>query len=135
MPLEAVAVLEANTIAPLAVTFVDLFDDLGTGDLRYSAAARTFSGHEVVIEGYLAQSHGTPFHLSLVDQEGICPDCAGVPVAIIALPGARAPFVENGGGGAVRVIGRLDYGLRIHNGVASMLRIEGAAVLPRDGKA
>jgi hypothetical protein len=33
------------------------------------------------------------------------------------------------------VIGRLDYGFRIDAGVASILRIEGAAVLPVDASA
>jgi hypothetical protein len=35
-----------------------------------------------------------------------------------------------GDDGPVRVRGRLDWGLRVDDGIASMLRIENAAVLP-----
>ena len=113
--------------APLALRFEDLFDQVGTFELRYSAAARELSGREIVIKGYLAHAHGPHALLSLVDQQGLCPDCS--PVAAIALLGAKAPM-RGGDDGPVRVRGRLDYGLRIDGGVASMLRIENAAVLP-----
>ena len=76
----------------------------------------------MVIEGFLSRSHGPHSTVSLVDQPGLCPDCSPVPAAVIALPGMRAPMRE--GDGAVRVAGRLDYGLRIADGVASLLRIE-----------
>jgi hypothetical protein len=109
----------------LALRFADLFDAVGTFEVRYSAAARRLDGRDVVIEGYLSHAHGA--RLSLVDQQGLCPDCS--PVAAIALPGARAPM-RAGEEGRVRVRGRLGYGLRIDGGVASMLRIEQAAVLP-----
>jgi hypothetical protein len=107
---------------PLAVTFADLFDHLGTPDISYSAAARDLSGRAVVIEGYLSRSHGFHSTVSLVDQPGLCPDCSPAPAAVIALPDLRAPMQE--GDGAVRVAGRLDYGLRVVDGVASLLRIE-----------
>ena len=87
------------------------------------------SGREVVIDGFLSQPHGFSHTLSLVDQLGACPDCSPAPVAVIALPGARAPMWA-GEEGAVRVAGRLDYGLRIADGVASMLRIEAARLSP-----
>lgn len=110
---------------PLVLRFDDLFDHAGTLDLRYSASVRELSGREVVIEGYLSQSHGPQRRWSLVDQQGVCPDCSPVPA--IALPGARAPM-RAGDEGAVRVRGRLDYGLRIDDGVASMLRIDNATI-------
>lgn len=114
---------------PLAVTFADLFDDLGTVDVRYSAAAQGLSGREVMIEGFLSLPHGFTSILSLVDQPGACPDCSPVPVAVIALPGTRPPMRAGEEEDTVRVVGKLDYGLRIADGVASMLRIEAARLL------
>src|SRR5262245_24693211 len=101
---------EDAELSPLAVSFVDLFDHLGTLDIRYSDAARELSGRAVVIEGFLSRSHGPHSTVSLVDQPGLCPDCSPVPAAVIALPGVCA---LHEGDGAVRVAGRLDYGLRI----------------------
>ena len=118
----------ADHAAPLLLLrFEDLFEGVGTLDLRYSAAARELSGRAVVIEGYLTRAHGPHPRWSLVDQPGACPDCS--PVAAIALPDACAPM-QAGDDGRVRVTGRLDYGLRVDDGVAAMLRIEAAAVLP-----
>jgi hypothetical protein len=65
--------------------------------------------------------------LLLVDQPGLCPDCSPVPAAVITLPGASCAPRE-GDERPVRVVGRLDYGFRIDAGVASFLRIEGAAL-------
>src|SRR6187551_1561033 len=93
----------------LAVTFADLFDQLGTSELRYSPAAQQLSGRDIVIDGFLSHAHGPEPTLSLVDQLGACPDCSPVPVATIALPGARAPM-RAGDDGVVRVIGKLEYG-------------------------
>ena len=112
---------------PLVVRFEDLFDHVGTFDVRYGAAARELSGRDVVIEGYLAHAHGPHRPLSLVDQQGVCPDCS--PVAAISLIGAVVPMPA-GDDGPVRVRGRLDYGFRLDDGTASMLRIENAAVQP-----
>src|SRR5437899_11057625 len=102
---ESAPIAEGSAAAPLALRFADLFDHLGTMDLRYSAAARALSGSEVVIEGYLSRSHG--LEPALVDQPSVCPDCSPG-VATIALTGARMPLQE-GQDGAVRVTGRLDY--------------------------
>lgn len=110
---------------PLAVRFEDLFDQVGTFDVRYGTAARELSGRDVVIEGYLAHAHGPHRLLSLVDRPGGCPDCS--PVAAISLIGAIVPM-RAGDDGPVRVSGRLDYGFRIDDGTASMLRIESASV-------
>jgi hypothetical protein len=120
--------------APLVLGFADLFDHLGTDDLRYSTRAQTLSGREVTIEGFLSHAHGPRQTMLLVDQPGLCPDCSPAPAAVITLPGASS-FPQEGEARAVRVIGRLDYGFRIDAGVASMLRIEGAAVLPVDASA
>lgn len=127
---ESPPIAEGSAAAPRALRFADLFDHLGTMDLRYSAAARALSGSDVVIEGYLSRSHG--LEPALVDQPGVCPDCSPA-VATIALTGARMPLQE-GQDGAVRVTGRLDYGFRIDAGVASFLRIEAALVEPLAGE-
>ena len=113
--------------APLAVGFADLFDHLGTDDLRYSAAARELSERAIAIDGFLAHAHGPRPAVLLVDEPGLCPDCAPAPAAVITLLGVRA-HPQEGEPRTVRVVGRLDYGFRIEGGVASMLRIEDAAV-------
>jgi hypothetical protein len=111
----------------LTVGFSDLFDQLGTDEVRYSGAAKKLSGREVEIKGFLSHAHGPRPSVLLVDQPGICPDCAAVPPAVITLQGAT-PLLNEGGEQPVRVVGRLDYGFRIDAGVASFLRIEEAAV-------
>jgi hypothetical protein len=116
---------------PLALGFSDLFDHLGTDELRYSDAAKTLSGSEISIEGFLSHAHGPRPAMLLVDQAGLCPDCSAVPAAAISLVGA-APVPQEGEAQAVRVVGRLDYGFRIDDGVASFIRIEGAVVAPRE---
>ena len=108
---------------PLVVQFADLFDHLGTVDLRYGAAVAALDGRDVVIEGYLSHPHLPGHDLSLVDQPGLCPDCSPVPAAAICLPGASAPLTADEGPRLMRVNGRLEFGLRIVNGTASMLRI------------
>jgi hypothetical protein len=118
-------------LAPLAVSFADLFDSLGTDDLRYSTAAQTLSGRDVAIEGFLAHAHGPRGTMLLVDQPGLCPDCSPSPAAVITLCGASA-FPQEGEARPVRVTGRLDYGFRIDGGTASILRIEEAAVSPAE---
>ena len=115
---------------PLVVQFADLFDHLGTFDLRYSATMAALDGRDVVIEGYLSHPHVPGGDLSLVDQPGLCPDCSPVPAAAICLPGARAPLTADDGPRLMRVRGRLEFGLRIVNGAASMLRIMASTVRP-----
>jgi hypothetical protein len=109
---------------PLALGFADLFDHLGTDALRYSAAARELSGRDVAIAGFLSHPHGPRASLMLVDQPGLCPDCSPAPAAAIALIPPAGEERE------VRVVGRLDYGFRIDDGIASMLRIEAAKLVP-----
>src|ERR1044072_2149119 len=114
---------------PLTLGFADLFDHLGPDEVRYSAAAKDLSGRDVAIEGFLSPAHGPRPALLLVDQPGLCPDCSPVPAAVITLPRASCAPRE-GDGRPVRVVGRLDSGFRIDAGVASILRIEGAALEP-----
>ena len=114
---------------PLALGFADLFDHLGTDEVRYSASAQTLSGRDVAIEGFLSHAHGSRDSMLLVDQPGVCPDCSPAPAAVITLQGTSS-FPQEGDVRPVRVIGRLDYGFRIDAGVASILRIEQAAVYP-----
>lgn len=119
---------ERSTDKPAAreVTFAELFDALGTDSLGYGAGAKSLSGSRIAIEGFLSHSHGFDRSISLVHEPGLCPDCAGVPVAVIALPDVALTPRE--GARPVRVVGRLDFGLRIVGGTASMLRIEDAAI-------
>jgi hypothetical protein len=112
--------------APLALGFADLFDHLGTGEISYSAAAKSLGGRDVAIEGFLSHAHGPRPAMLLVDQPGLCPDCSPAPAAVITLCGTPAHPQE--GDYPVRVVGRLDYGFRIDAGVASILRIEDADV-------
>jgi hypothetical protein len=117
--------------APLPIGFADLFDHLGTGNLRYSANAQALSGRNVTIEGFLAHAHGPKAAMLLVDQPGLCPDCSPAPAAVIALAGAVA-LPSEGEPRTIRVVGRLEYGFRIDGGVASILRIERAALYPTE---
>ena len=114
--------------APLVLGFDDLFDHLGTDDLRYSETAKTLSGRAVAIEGFLAHAHGPKSAMLLVDQPGLCPDCSPAPAAVITLSGARS-LPQSDGSLPVRVVGKLDYGFRIDEGIASMLRIESASIV------
>jgi hypothetical protein len=130
MPLESGPSSASTDGGPLVVAFADLFDHLGTVDLRYSATMAALNGREVSIEGYLSHPHVPGGDLSLVDQPGLCPDCSPVPAAAICLPGARPPLTADGGPRLVLVRGRLEFGLRIVNGTASMLRIMACTVRP-----
>jgi hypothetical protein len=117
---------------PLELGFADLFDHLGTDDLRYSETAKACSGRDIVIQGFLSHAHGPRPSMLLVDQPGLCPDCSPIPSPAITLFGT-APVPQEGEPRPVRVFGRLDYGFRIDEGVASFLRIEGAAVETLEG--
>lgn len=112
---------------PLPVSFADLFDALGTDALTYGEGARGLSGRPVVIEGFLSHAHGLDRTVSLVSEPGVCADCSAVPVPVIALPDLR--MVPREGEGRVCIAGRLDFGLKIAGGTASMLRIENAAIV------
>lgn len=113
--------------APQPVSFADLFAALGTADLTYGEGARKLSGRHVVIEGFLSHAHGPDRTVSLVSEPGVCADCSAVPVPVIALPDLRLAPRE--GEGMVRIAGRLDFGLKIAGGTASMLRIENPTIV------
>jgi hypothetical protein len=114
-------------MAPQPVSFSDLFAALGTEDLTYGEGARSLSGRHVVIEGFLSHAHGPDRSVSLTSEPGVCADCSAAPVPVIALPDLR--LVPREGEGTVRISGRLDFGLKIAGGTASMLRIEDAAII------
>jgi hypothetical protein len=109
------------------VSFADLFAALGTADLTYGEGARSLSGQRVVIEGFLSHAHGPDRAVSLVSEPGVCADCSVMPVPVIALPDLR--IVPREGEGTVCIVGRLDFGLKIAGGTASMLRIENATIV------
>jgi len=113
--------------APQPVSFAELFAGLGTADLTYGEGARSLSGRHVMIEGFLSHAHGPDRTVSLVSEPGVCADCSAVPVPVIALPALR--LVPREGESVVRVAGRLDFGLKIAAGTASMLRIEDATII------
>jgi len=109
----------------MVLKFSDLFEGLGTADLRFAGRCPDYSGQEVEIRGWLAQAHDGSRTLMLVNRQGDCPDCSPAPVAAVILPGFRLPKHANG---AVTLRGRLSYGLAVRNGVASYLRLERARV-------
>src|SRR5262245_44922810 len=113
MRLESAPPSASTGAEPLVVRFADLFDHLGTVDLRYSATIAALNGRDVLIEGYLSRPHLPGHDLSLVDQPGLCPDCSPVPAAAICLPGANAPPAADDGPRLLLVSGRLEFGLRI----------------------
>jgi len=97
--------------------FSDLFENLG-----YSARCAEFSGAEVEIAGFVAESHDGTVQM-LVAQPGGCPDCSPVPVPAITLPAFR---LENAKG-PVMLRGVLSYGFLVDaRGNASLLRLEKA---------
>lgn len=117
---------------PAILGFADLFDDIGSAALRYSSRAQQLSGRMMVIDGYLAHVHAqgpAPAALMLVDQPGLCPDCAPAPAAVITvIPSGPTAAIESQA--LVRVEGRLDFGFRIDEGTASFIRILQASIAP-----
>src|SRR5262245_13714005 len=109
----------------MLLKFTDLFEGLGTADLRFAGTCTHYSGEEVEIRGWLAQAHDGSQTVMLVQRQGDCPDCSPAPVAAVILPGFRPP---KHAAGAVTLRGRLSYGLAVRNGVASYLRLERARV-------
>jgi hypothetical protein len=105
--------------------FSELFDGVGTADLRFSTACNDYSGKEVELRGWLSQAHDGSRTVMLVNRQGDCPDCSPSPVAAVILPGFRPP---KRAAGAVTLRGRLSYGFAIRNGIASYLRLERARV-------
>jgi hypothetical protein len=109
------------------LTFDDLFEGRGTADLRYRPEAAKLDGLPVEIQGVMVATHAEPPRLLLAEAGGDCPDCAPLPVAVIALPGlvARAGVVP--GLTRVRVQGTLRVGFAVDaEHYASFVRMEGA---------
>lgn len=109
----------------MLLKFSDLFEGLGTAELRFGGQCSHLSGQEVEIRGWLSQAHDGSRAVMLVSREGECPDCSAAPVAAVMLPGFKVP---KRAGGAVTLRGRLAYGFAVHNGIASYLRLERARV-------
>ncbi len=109
----------------MRLKFSELFDGVGTDELRYSERCKALSGSDVELSGYLSQDHPESGRVMLVDQPGVCPDCSPAPVACLALPG----FVTKSTDSAVRLQGRLSYGYECDaQGNATFLRLESARV-------
>lgn len=109
----------------MQLKFSDLFEGLGTTDLRFAGRCVHYAGQEVEIRGWLAQAHDGSRTVMLVNRQGDCPDCSPAPVAAVVLPGFRLPKHANG---AVTLRGRLSYGLAVRDGIASHLRLERARI-------
>lgn len=109
----------------MVLKFSDLFDGLGTEDLKYAPRCEALSGEEVEIRGWVSQAHDGSRAVMLVDRQGECPDCSPAPVAAVILPGFKPPRHATG---AVILRGRLSYGLAVRDGIASYLRLERARV-------
>ena len=109
----------------MRLRFSDLFDGLGTPELRFGGKCSDFSGQEVEIRGWVSQAHDGSRAVMLVSREGDCPDCSAAPVAAVMLPGFKLPRHAKG---AVTLRGRLAYGFAIRNGIASYLRLERARI-------
>lgn len=113
----------------MRLKFSDLFDGLSSDALSYSERCKALSGREVEIKGYLSRAHPELGITMLVSEPGVCPDCSPVPVPCLALPGFAAAAIVAAGASAVRLRGRLSYGLeRDTDGNASYLRLEQARV-------
>ena len=109
----------------MQLKFSDLFEGLGTTDLRFAGRCVHYAGQEVEIRGWLAQAHDGSRTVMLVNRPGDCPDCSPSPVAAVILPGFKLPKHAIG---AITLRGRLSYGLAVRDGIASHLRLERARV-------
>ena len=113
----------------MKVRFSDLFDGIETGEPRHSERCKSLAGREVEIIGYLSRAHPESDRAMLVNQPGICPDCAPEPVAFLYLPGFSVNSMSSTGATAVRLLGRLACGLeRDDEGNATYLRLEQARI-------
>lgn len=109
----------------MRLKFTDLFEGIGTGNLKYRVGCTEYSGKDVEIRGWLSEAHDGSRTVMLVSRQGDCPDCSAAPVAAIILPGFKLP---KRAAGAVTLRGRLAYGFAIQSGIASYLRLERARV-------
>jgi hypothetical protein len=109
----------------MLLKFSDLFEGLGSENLRYSERCSLYANKDIELRGWLNQAHDGSKVVMLVDRAGACPDCSPAPVAAVLLPGFK---VGKKAGGAVTLRGRLSYGFAVRDGVASCLRLERARV-------
>lgn len=110
------------------VSFRDLFDHIGSGQMSFSKRAEALSGQEVELRGYLVAMHSDPRQITLAGAAGVCPDCAENPVPFVHLPGF-SPGSGLFSSQAVRLKGRLSYGFAVvAEGYATFLRLEDASV-------
>ncbi len=122
----AVAPIDPGAPAtPLALD--DLFDNVGSGELRYASRCSELSGQWVELQAYVTRSHDDRCWMA-VDQPGACPDCAPVPVAALQLPGFAPPAGSTPEVATLqRLRGQPSYGFAIGaDGYASFLRLESA---------
>jgi hypothetical protein len=120
--------LPVEAPAGQAVAMDELFDDIGTERLRYSARCCALNGAWVQFEAHVARTHDDSGWL-VVDQAGACPDCSPVPVAALQLPGF-APEGDLAAEQRLTLRGRLSYGFAVDDqGNASFLRLEDAQVV------
>jgi hypothetical protein len=123
--------LPVEAPAGQAVAMDELFDDIGTERLRYSARCCALNGAWVQFEAHVARTHDDSGWL-VVDQAGACPDCSPVPVAALQLPGF-APGEDITAERPLTLRGRLSYGFAVDGqGNASFLRLEDAQVVHTD---
>src|ERR1051326_9469863 len=80
----------------MVLKFSDLFEGLGTAELRFGSRCPDYSGQEVEIRGWLAQAHDGSRTVMLVNRPGDCPDCSATPVAAGILPRFRVAHPPGG---------------------------------------
>lgn len=113
-----------------AVEFEQLFEGLGSFEMRYNPRAAALSGQAVEIEGVLAPVHLDADRFLLTDRPGQCADCSPVPVPAIFLPDLYVPKGNRPGETWVRVRGILRFGFEVRaDGYASFIRIEDATIV------
>lgn len=111
-----------------ALPLGELFEGLGTERLAYAPRCHALSGGWLQLDTLITRSHDGSRWMA-VDQPGVCPDCADLPVAAVDLPGFEPPAGMNPTQ-PLRLRGRLAYGFAVDaQGQASFLRLEGAELV------
>lgn len=112
----------------MQLKFSDLFEGLGSTELRYGARCEALSGRQVEMRGYLSAVHDGSHDVLLVNEPGACPDCTPLPVAALLLPGFFvSPEMKTET--PVKLRGTLSFGFATdREGKASFLRLEGARI-------
>ena len=116
-----------SRVAPRRIGFDALYDALGSEQMRFSERAKALSGSDVLITGFLTAAHDDAGRMVLTDAPGVCPDCSPAPAAAVYLPGFAARIAATRG--AVRLVGRLEFGFEIDAaGNATFLRLHNARI-------